>query len=540
MDKKRILFCGESSHLASGFGNYTREVLSRLYKTEKYELAELSCYRTKYTPKIEPWKVYPVAVDVNDPLYKSYCSSSLNQYGYWRFDIALAHFKPSIVIDVRDFWNFTYQETSSLRKFYKWILAPTYDSSPPKINTVNTIKNTDLLLFHTEWAKKDFMDRDINKDTNIGPVVSDGVDFNVFKPIEYNKKIHKTTFGIDDKTMIVGTVMRNQKRKLIADLLFSMRRIIDRLPDKNIKLYLHTSFPESEGWDIPALLLETEMANHVLITYRCKKCSNYWSSIYKGPSLNCSFCENKATIACINNPLKPEELCKIYNLFDIYVQYAICEGFGIPVVEAAACGLPIISVDHGAMSEIANNIGGYTVPIKRTFREMETNADRVLPDNDALLDILQKLLILNKQELNDIGNKTKQLVKNNYGWDKTAKIFENIIDSIDISTNIPWEYPYRNINQKAKIDDNTTNREFVYYIVDNIIKDSHIKDTELIESMIRSLDEGFIMASNYSTPYTRKDCIKTLETILNNKLAIEQYRCGVVDLPDNMKYFIEY
>ncbi len=540
MKKRRILFCGESSHLASGFGNYTREILSRLYHTGKYEIAELSCYRTKHTKRTEPWKIYPVAVDINDPLYQSYNSNTLNHYGYWRFDIALVNFKPDIVIDIRDFWNFTYQETSALRKFYKWILAPTYDSAPPKINTVNTIKNTDLLLFHTEWAKKDFINRDIYDGANIGPVVSDGVDFNIFKPIEYNKKIHKTSFGIDDKDIVIGTVMRNQKRKLIADLLFSARKLIDKSTNKNIKLYLHTSFPENEGWDLPSLLLESEMINHTLLTYRCRKCSNYWASVYRGAVSNCSFCENKASIACINNPLKPEELCKIYNLFDIYVQYAICEGFGIPVVEAAACGLPIVSVDHGAMAEIANNIGGYLVPVKRTFREMETNADRVLPDNDALVDILKNLLDLDKQDLGNIGQNTKQLVRKYYGWDKTAKAFETIIDSIDISNNLSWNCEYRQIDQKAQLNNEATNREFVYSIIDNIIKEHHLKGTDLVESMIRFLDEGFTVSNGLTSPYTRKECVKTLETILNNKVSIEKYRCGMVDLPDNMKYFIEY
>ena len=67
MTKKRIMMVGESSHVKSGFGNYTKEILSRLYATNKYEIAELSCYRTPEDPKTEPWKIYPVAVSSNDP-----------------------------------------------------------------------------------------------------------------------------------------------------------------------------------------------------------------------------------------------------------------------------------------------------------------------------------------------------------------------------------------------------------------------------------------------------------------------------------------
>ena len=45
MNKKRILFCTESSHIQSGFGNFSRSIISRLHK-EGYDVAELSCYRT--------------------------------------------------------------------------------------------------------------------------------------------------------------------------------------------------------------------------------------------------------------------------------------------------------------------------------------------------------------------------------------------------------------------------------------------------------------------------------------------------------------
>ena len=59
-NKKRILMCAESSHVDSGFGNYTRNILSRLYETGKYEIAELSAYRGPNIKNNFPWKIYPV------------------------------------------------------------------------------------------------------------------------------------------------------------------------------------------------------------------------------------------------------------------------------------------------------------------------------------------------------------------------------------------------------------------------------------------------------------------------------------------------
>ena len=41
MNKKKVLVMGEAHYLNSGFGTYTNELLTRLHKTNKYELIEL-------------------------------------------------------------------------------------------------------------------------------------------------------------------------------------------------------------------------------------------------------------------------------------------------------------------------------------------------------------------------------------------------------------------------------------------------------------------------------------------------------------------
>ena len=130
MTKKRILFCGESSHITSGFGVYTKEIMSRLFSLNKYDIAEFASYRTVGTPKTETWKIYPNAVDQKDNRIKNYLSSKINQFGQWRFEFVLNDFRPDIVIDVRDVWMLSYQQTSVYRPFYHWMIAPTMDAMP--------------------------------------------------------------------------------------------------------------------------------------------------------------------------------------------------------------------------------------------------------------------------------------------------------------------------------------------------------------------------------------------------------------------------
>lgn len=72
----------------------------------------------------------------------------------------------------------------------------------------------------------------------------------------------------------------------------------------------------------------------------------------------------------IANPISDEELANVYKCFDIYVQYANSEGFGMPQLEAANSALPVISVDYSAMSSVVKNIGGFWCNSKLLLRRV--------------------------------------------------------------------------------------------------------------------------------------------------------------------------
>ena len=537
--------CAESSHLSSGFGNYTREILSRLFNTNKYEIAELSCYRTQDTPKVEPWKIYPVAVNpnVDEGLYQMYKANQNNVFGQWRFEYALLDFRPDIVFDIRDFWYFLYQEISVLRPFYRWIIAPTYDSSPQKIDTLNTYANADLLLFHTNWAKQDLLNskHGIPFD-NIGSVVNDAVDTKIYKPIGFSKSLLKARQGISKNSFIIGSVMRNQQRKLIPNLCKNFSKILQQNPDKDIFLYLHTSYPDSAGWDIPALLLEYGIADRVLITYLCHHCNHCFPSVFRESTTPCLKCNQlSAHPTSPNKAISTTDLNNIYNLFDIYVQYAICEGFGIPVVEAGSVGMPIITINHGAMAEVGQSVGADLVSVEHTFRELGSNADRVYPKDDECVDIIQKYIDMSSDNIKKKASIVRQNTLSNYSWDKTAKTFEDIFDNMDISKNLPWNTPQRDINMKMTITDNINNRLFLYYVVDNIICDPWLKQTSFIEDLIRSLDVGFVMRGSVALPFDRMKAVKILEGHANQKNGIELLRLSKsLPWPTELIEFINY
>jgi glycosyltransferase involved in cell wall biosynthesis len=50
--------------------------------------------------------------------------------------------------------------------------------------------------------------------------------------------------------------------------------------------------------------------------------------------------------------IPPQVVACTYQAFDVLLNPAMGEGFGIPILEAQACGVPVIASDHSAMPEI--------------------------------------------------------------------------------------------------------------------------------------------------------------------------------------------
>lgn len=60
--------------------------------------------------------------------------------------------------------------------------------------------------------------------------------------------------------------------------------------------------------------------------------------------------------------IEDSELVGFYNLATVYVQPSIYEGFGLPVLQAFACGAPVASSDGGSLPEVGGDAAIYFDP----------------------------------------------------------------------------------------------------------------------------------------------------------------------------------
>ena len=63
--------------------------------------------------------------------------------------------------------------------------------------------------------------------------------------------------------------------------------------------------------------------------------------------------------------IKKDELVKLYNMAELYVFPSKYEGFGIPVLEAFACGTPVVTSNNSSIAEIAEGCAVQVDPFSR-------------------------------------------------------------------------------------------------------------------------------------------------------------------------------
>ena len=486
----RILFCTEATYLKTGYATYYREVISRLFSTGKYSIAELASYgdENSQEAKSVPWLFFGnLPNKKNKQEREAYDSKMTHQFGEWRFEEVCLMFQPDVVVDIRDFWMLEFQDRSPFRDFYKWVIMPTVDATPQNEQWIDTYAKADAVFNYSDWGV-DILKKESNNRINCLGCTPPSAD-SAYEPCE-DKTEHKESFGIDGDMKIIGTVMRNQKRKMFPDLFQMFREFLDTSKRDDVYLYCHTSFPDL-GWDIPKLLLKYGLSSKVLFTYVCESCKHAFPAFFSDAKRRCTKCKGDAFLSNVHNGVSNEYLSDIVNCFDVYLQYANSEGFGLPQVEAAACGVPVMSIDYSAMSSVVRKLGGTPLKVKHLSKEMETGCLRAVPDNTYAAKKLKDFFEKDQSEIKMQEKLTRENFLKYYQWDDTASKWEEYFDQVDIMDELTtWKSEPRIHQPSQEVPRGLSDKEYAEWLIINVLGDPSKLNTHMQSRLVRDLSYG--------------------------------------------------
>ena len=133
------------------------------------------------------------------------------------------------------------------------------------------------------------------------------------------------------------------------------------------------------------------------------------------------------SVVYMESDLSDTEMAQLYNACDCLVHPYRGEGFGLPVLEAMACGLPVIVTAGGATDDFVDKNTGYLIPARkqtfgnRVIGDLKTVGDLWLlePDPERLSKAL-KHVFCHREEAKQIGVRAREKAEQ-WTWQQASK-----------------------------------------------------------------------------------------------------------------------
>ena len=239
----------------------------------------------------------------------NYCSPSLQQHA--------RHVNPDLVITLGDVWVL---DPAVLRELpvAHWLPADCRPMSTADRGVIEAT-GTSRLIAMSRFGQDRFAAAGFP-----ASYVPHGVDFGIFRPAE-DKGGLREKCGLPAEAFVIGVNAANNDalRKAPAEMMLAFAKFAEDHPEA--VLSLHTGVHQDGGQDLEAI------AENLGITDRVRVVDQY---------------------RYVSGMVELADLAEWYGTLDVLCAATFGEGFGIPVVEAKACGIPVISTRCSSMEEL--------------------------------------------------------------------------------------------------------------------------------------------------------------------------------------------
>lgn len=303
MNKKlRVFFSSNAFYSNSGYGNQMFDLLPQI-KDEGYPLAHEAFFGLEGAIiELNGIKVYP------------------KMGSLWGEDGMLHHgndFKADIVLDLQDIWTLDVNTLRQIKRFIPWVPI---DHKPPPPAVLEKLQVAYRIITHSKFGKEElaklgFYSTYIPMTTNT----------DIFKPTDKTKAELRKLINIPPDIFLFGMISANKDnppRKSFQECMDAFKMFHEKYPKSG--MYFHTILNQQGGFPI-------DYYAKVLGIEKCIYYLDPYTQMFK---------------------IGKEQIAQIMNSFDCLLAPSTNEGFGVPIIEAQACQIPVITNSWTTMPEL--------------------------------------------------------------------------------------------------------------------------------------------------------------------------------------------
>jgi len=333
----KILWVSNAPHSPTGYGNQTQVNVPRL-KALGHEMSVTAFYGLQGAPS--NWNGILIL------------PASQNAYGNDVIVADATYVQADIVITLMDVWVLA-PEVMSQVAWYPW-LPIDHDPAPPAV--VDVLKACRRPIAYSQFGVKKL------KEAGFDPLyVPHSVDRSVYKPLDRAES--RKALGFKESEFVVGLVAANKgapSRKAFDQQIRAFAEFQRR--HKDAVLYLHTDMLGMQGENLRRIIELAGLPKEAVVevpSYRYARGFIPWPW-----------------------------MAQAYNTFDVLLHATRGEGFGLTIIEAQACGCPVIVTDFSAMPELVTDGLGWKVGFSDKFFSQDSY--QVTPSVPEIVDALEQ------------------------------------------------------------------------------------------------------------------------------------------------------
>jgi len=321
----KITILSDSPLICTGYSNQAK-LLAKYLKEKGHEIDFLA---NSYTGQVMK------KTELTDGTIFDYkIHGQRSQYFQNEMSKLIKEIKPDIFFILLDtfmlFPWFLNIDTSPARTMF-WF--PTDGGTGMPKNCENILRKIDKPVAMSQFGQKQVKDYH-QIETNYIPHGTEPDRF--FKLTDGERLKLRQKWGLLDK-FVVGVVARNQPRKMLDRTLKSFKLVAEKIP--NAILFLHLD-PKDQAapFDIYSMASFYNLENRIRFSGMDAMKAFDWT-----------------------------QMNEVYNLMDVFFLSTSGEGFGIPIIEAMACEIPVVATSYTTTPELVElNNAGYGIKLVGT------------------------------------------------------------------------------------------------------------------------------------------------------------------------------